>query len=85
MLIYIIKQMWTNPKTVTVSDTDLISIMDEAKANRYPNYHKTFRILAMEVAAKWELAEFEMTGQQAYRIPMNRPPRLKPETAYSRY
>ena len=55
--------MWTNPKIVTVSDTDLISIIDEAKANRYLNYHKMFRILAMEVVAKWKLAEFEMTGQ----------------------
>ena len=75
MLIYIIKQMWTN-QTATVSDTDLISIMDEAKANQYPNYHRTFRILAMEVAAKWKLTEFEMTGQLAYRIPMDWPPRL---------
>lgn len=76
MLIRLVKQMWTSPKSVAVSDADLVAVMDEAKAYQYPEFHNTSRILAMEVAAKWKMAEVETTGRKAHRVPTDWPPRL---------
>jgi hypothetical protein len=68
--------MWTTPKVIAVSDVSLVKIMDEARANQYPDFQNTTRVLAMEVAANWKMAEIESTGRKAHRVPMDWPPRL---------
>ena len=76
MLIRLLKQMWMSPKMVEISDGDMVSTMDEARASQYPDFQNTTRVLAMEVAAKWKLAEIEQLGRKAHRVPMDWPPRL---------
>lgn len=76
MLIRLLKQLWTCPSMVTMTDLDLVSLMNEAERARYPDFQNTVRVLAMEVAAKWKMTEIEKTGQKVHRAAMDWPPRL---------
>ena len=76
MLIRLLKQLWMCPKMAGVSTEDLVSTMDQARAIQYPDSQNTTRVLAMEVAAKWKMAEIERSGRKAHRVPMDWPPRL---------
>ena len=76
MLIRLLKQLWMCPKMTAVSAEDLVSTMDQARAIQYPDLQNTMRVLAMEVAAKWKMAEIERSGRKAHRVPMDWPPRL---------
>ena len=76
MLIRLLKQMWTAPKVSAVSESDLVRLMDQARGDEFPDFQNTTRVLAMEVAAKWKMAEIEQTGRKAHRLPMDWPPRL---------
>ena len=76
MLILMLKQMWKEPSMLAATDTDMVAMMNEARAGEYPDFEKTTRILAMEVAAKWKMDEIEQTGRKAHRVPKDWPPRL---------
>lgn len=76
MLVRILKQMWSITPLVAITDNDLISIMNEAGAHKYPEFQNTTRVLAMEVAARWKMTELEQTGQHVKRVPQDWPPRL---------
>ena len=76
MLIRLLKQIWTSPKTNSITDTELVRIIDDARDRQYPGFENTTRVLAMEVAAKWKMTEIEKSGRRAHRVPMDWPPRL---------
>jgi hypothetical protein len=50
MLIAIIKRLWAYPRQYRPSDADILDLINRAKAHAYPEWPKTTRILAMEVA-----------------------------------
>ena len=75
MLTPLLKQVWQQ-RQPEVSDMDLIALIDHAKAHEYPNWSETTRILAMEVAAMWKIAEVERTGGAVVRALSEWPPRL---------
>ena len=85
MLIRLLQQMWTSPKTAVLSAANLTQIMNEPIANQYPDFQNMTRVLAMEVAAKWKTAEIERTGRKVHRGPMDWPLRLIYPTIGSSY
>lgn len=76
-LIAIIKKLWSYPRHYRPSDADLVDLINQAKAYSYPEWHKTTRILAMEVASMWKAAEVEDAGGQVNHVAHRWPPELK--------
>ncbi|RMZ83135.1 hypothetical protein DV738_g1241, partial [Chaetothyriales sp. CBS 135597] len=76
MLTPILKHSWRRKSLYRPLDVQLIRLIDEAKVNGYPNWTDTTRILAMEVAALWKIAEVEGAGGTVSRVYMQWPPRL---------
>jgi hypothetical protein len=76
MLIYLLKQLESSPASNSVTDTDLITTINEAVVNQLPEFQTTTRFLAMEVAAKWQMAALMTAGHRAVRDCACWPPRI---------
>ncbi|RMZ82062.1 hypothetical protein DV737_g2202, partial [Chaetothyriales sp. CBS 132003] len=76
MLTPLLKHTWRQQSLYRLLDIELIRLIDEAKVNGYPNSNDTTRILAMEVAALWKMAEVEGAGGNVARVYTQWPPRL---------
>ena len=76
MLTPLLKQIWRQTKGHRLCDMQLIALIDDTKVNGYPNSNDTTRILAMEVAALWKIAEVERAGGRVARAFAEWPPRL---------
>jgi hypothetical protein len=76
MLIYLLKHLESSAASNSVTDTDLITTINEAVVNQLPEFPNTTRFLAMEVAAKWQMAALTKAGHRAVRDSNCWPPEI---------